>query len=192
MVVFFIGVDGEMSHDDVSAGGALLQLGVAVRGVDGVMQHFDTVMRPGGEYAWDDVAASVHGFTREQVDSWDVSVGEADKMLYDWLVGVGCKPSKRSDNVAVGFSVGSFDMPFVKRFLPDTFSLFTRRFLDLNALVYMLAVKTGEEFLSVKTHVMDEVVERIGYNKAHDAGWDAIMSVVFMEVVEERLKVSDI
>jgi hypothetical protein len=188
--MFYIGVDGEMSHNEVNDGGALLQLGVAVRDKDGVMQHFNTLMRPTEPYTWDEAAANVHGFTREQVDSWTVTTADADKLLFDWLANNGCRHSKRSDNVAVGFSVGSFDMLFIKKFLPQTATVFSRRFYDLNSLVYMLSVKTGEKFLTVKKNIMDETVERIGYDKAHDAGWDAIMHVVFMETVLEKISLT--
>ena len=187
--MLFVGVDGEMSHNNVEEGGALIQLGVAVRSSDGDLLRFDTVMKPDFDYAWDDVAENVHGYSRAEVDSWDVCYGDADLALYDWLVSVGCRPSKRRDTVGVGFSVGSFDMVFVKKFLPKTFSLFSRRFLDLNSLVYLLSAKTGVSFTDVKQDVMSEVVERIGYDDAHDAGWDAVMHVVFWETIQSRLNV---
>jgi hypothetical protein len=188
--MFYIGVDGEMSHNNVDEDAGLLQLGLAVRDKDGVMQSFSTVMKPSSPYRWDETAAGVHGFTQEQVDSWMVTTGDADVLLFEWLVSMGCRASKRSDNVAVGFSVGSFDMLFIKKFLPKTFTMFSRRFYDLNSLVYLLSSKTGESFAEVKTTIMSEAVEKIGYNDSHDAGWDAIMHVVFMELVGENLKLT--
>lgn len=188
--MFYIGVDGEMSHNEINENAALLQLGLAVRDTEGKMQHFNTTMKPVEPYMWDEAAANVHGFTREQVNGWGITVADADMLLSDWLASVGCRVSKRSENVAVGFSVGSFDMLFVKKFLPQTFSFFSRRFYDLNALVYMLSIKTGESFLTVKRNVMEEVVEQIGYDNAHDAGWDAIMHVIFMETVLDKLNVN--
>jgi hypothetical protein len=186
--MFYIGVDGEMSHNNVEEDAALLQLGVAVKTPNGVMQSYNTIMRPEGEYRWDETAANVHGFSREEVDNWDVSTSDADNNIFEWLVSQGCKPSKRVDNVGVGFSVGSFDMLFVKKFLPKTFSVFSRRFLDLNALVHMLTIIERRQFMDVKKDIMEETVTKIGYNQAHDAGWDAIMHIVFMETVLEKIQ----
>lgn len=186
--MLFVGVDGEMSHNDVDDGGALIQLGVSVR-VDGELSGFDTVMKPDFDYMWDETAASVHGYSKTQVDSWDVGYAEADITLHDWLLSVGCRPNKRVDTVGVGFSVGSFDMPFVRKFLPETFKLFSRRFLDLNSLIYLLSTKTGASFNNVKENIMGEVVERVGYDGSHDAGWDAKMHLLFWEIIQERLTV---
>lgn len=86
--------------------------------------------------------------------------------------------------VPVGWNVGAFDMPYVRRALPCFSEYVTRRSVDLNAVCFTAADMLGMKFDALKKHVKraaaaDMTATPIEVNyagerwKAHDAGWDA-------------------
>lgn len=183
----FIGLDGEMTSSELSDGGALIQLGLSVF-VSGEMKSISFGINPywdGDDVQWDEVAASVHGIPREEVHSFDPPV-LVDLGLFTWLQDtVDAKVNKRNSNVPVGFNVGAFDMPFVKKLLPKTFSLFSRRTVDLNALCFALDGKVDNgmpvKFDTWKKRAKLYAIDKIGYENQHDAGWDAMMHLYSFE-----------
>ena len=76
-------------------------------------------------------------------------------------------------------------MPFVQKLLPHTFSLFSRRTVDLNALCFALDGKV-DNGMPVKVDTWKKraklyAIEKIGYENQHDAGWDAMMHLYSFE-----------
>lgn len=190
-MIRFIGLDGEMTSSDLAGGGALIQLGLSAF-VDGEMKSISFGINPywdGDDIDWSEDAAAVHGITREEVYEFE-SPGLIDLALFSWMQAtVGAKVSKRRDNIPVGFNVGAFDMPFVQKLLPHTFSLFSRRTVDLNALCFALDRKVENgmpvKFDTWKKRAKLYAIEKIGYENQHDAGWDAMMHLHSFEYLRD-------
>ena len=141
MSVQFIALDGEMTAASVAMGGRIFQIGLVSITKDGnnnllIKESFTATFNPGEDYIWEDEAEAVHGYTEEEVLEAQPAE-EADEAIYNWLISQGLDP-KTNPGVAVGFNVGSFDLPHVEVVLPKTFSLFSRRSVDLNALLFTL------------------------------------------------------
>lgn len=190
----FIGLDGEMTSSELANGGALIQIGFAAF-VDGKLETNSFSINPywdGDDVDWSEQAAAVHGIPREDVFSFDPPA-LVDLGAYVWMQKVlGAKESKRASNIPVGFNVGAFDMPFVQKFLPKTFSLFSRRTVDLNALCFALDGKVDNgmpvKFETWKKRAKVYAIEKIGNENQHDAGWDAIMHLYSFEYLSSQIK----
>lgn len=186
-MTLFFGLDGEMSAADLPEGGRLIQIGIAAHTLtDGTTltagsEAFSMMMNPGEMY-WEPVAAGVHGIPREAIEQ-AAPAAEVDEALYQWLIEHGARANRRENTVAVGFNVGSFDLPHLAAVLPRSHSLFNRRSLDLNAVCFTLdgatlaGVSASAE--TWKTAAKDYAVatlERLGYvENQHDAGYDALL-----------------
>jgi DNA polymerase III epsilon subunit-like protein len=182
MSFIFVGLDGEMSSSELDRGGRLLQIGLAL--ANGA--SYSAMINP-GEMLWDEKAVAVPGFTREMLPS-SVNFEEVDQNGYDFLVSQGANPKRRTKTVPVGWNVGAFDMPFVRETLPLTYSLFSRRTVDLNALCFALDGKDSLNFESWKRLSKEYAIEKIGYEDAHDAGWDAKMGLYCFEYLQNVVK----
>jgi len=82
-----------------------------------------------------------------RIDLDGVSPKKADQAMLDWL-NARMKPDEQA--VAMGLNIGSFDMPFVRRWLPRSAARFSRRTMDLNALIFERCLVSGEEFDDLK------------------------------------------
>jgi hypothetical protein len=149
--------------------------------VDEQMTSIGVLLNPGA-MAWSEQAESVHEFSREHIDQKGEDPAMVDQMLADWA-----NPSShRRDFVMVGFNVGSFDRPFVNQLLPILSSKFSRRSVDLNSLIFMMA-DTNSQFESIKNKAKNYAFEKMegmfdGFkNRQHDAEYDAVMSLYCFE-----------
>lgn len=191
MAVRFIGLDGEMTSSDLSAGGTLIQLGLSMRDEDGVLWGKSVGINPfldkdDSEIHWTRVAESVHGFTKEDLKIYG-SAEEADQILVDWLIARGRTTRKRGENIPVGFNVGVFDMPFVKAALPKTYEFFSRRTVDLNPLLFALdGVET--DFNGWKDRAKQYAIKQMGFENQHDAGWDSAMHLHCFEFLSRTIQ----
>ena len=186
MSYLFLGLDGEMSSSELSEGGKLIQIGVATE--DGLMRSY--TMNP-GPCQWSEQAFAVHGITREKL-STSLSPEIVDVKLYEFLVELGADTKRRGKTIPVGFNVGAFDMPFVKDSLPKSYSLFSRRTVDLNALCFALDYKE-ENGMPVKAETWKKrakayAIEQIGAENQHDAGWDSLMHIYCFEYLRQIIK----
>jgi len=175
----YIGLDGEMSSSELAEGGKLIQIGVSTE--EGL--SFSYTMNP-GECQWSEVAFGVHGITLESLQLCPPP-SEIDEDLYEDLLIMGADPRHRGRTIPVGFNVGAFDMPFVKDSLPKTYSLFSRRTVDLNALCFALdySLDNGMPMKAEtwKKRAKAYAIEKIGTENQHDAGWDSLMHIYCFE-----------
>ncbi|MBI2020100.1 hypothetical protein HYS94_01640 [Candidatus Daviesbacteria bacterium] len=65
----------------------------------------------------------------------------------------------RLQPIPVGMNVGSFDMQFVRKYLPQISKKFGYRSLDLNALFFAEALKENEDFTKLKTRYYEPAME---------------------------------
>lgn len=182
MSFMFVGLDGEMSSSELDQGGRLLQIGLAL--ANGA--SYIAMINP-GEMLWDEQAVAVPRFTREMLPS-SVNFEEVDRNGYEFMIEQGASPKRRNKTVPVGWNVGAFDMPFVRETLPLTYSLFSRRTVDLNALCFALDGKDNLNFESWKKRSKEYAIKKIGFDNAHDAGWDAKMSLYCFDYLREQMR----
>lgn len=193
----FVGLDGEMTGTEITEGAWLCQIGVAAD-YYGTFAYDITVPKVAQSLAQPQ-ALAVNGFTPERMSA-GTPQQEVDEYLYEFLLRIGGDPEKKV-LIPVGWNVGAFDMPFVRRFLPRSYSLFSRRTVDLNALCYSMGGITPYQG-GIPTHKgwkrlakkKAEVILGTSYGDAnwhdaewsrrsfepnwHDAGYDAAASLV--------------
>jgi hypothetical protein len=134
-------------------------------------------------------AMRVNGLNITKVDRVELETAQqVDERLYAWAKHSPLyKEGKRYNLIPVGLNVGAFDMPFVRKWLPKSAALFGRRSIDLNALIFMDAVRHQTSFQSTK-----HAAKTIGHSFAlgyaptllpHHALHDAYMNLGILEYV---------
>lgn len=192
-MTLFIGLDGEMSDNDIDNGAALIQIGFAILKDDGLNATYSTInpiLVDDGQLHWSDEAAKVHNIPLEEVFNSPVSF-EVDRQMKDWLINkAGLDPKSRINNVPVGWNVAGFDMPYLKKYLPASYALFSRRTVDLNAICFALggAVKSAEWWKKAAKEYAEEMCPPTEGYGPHNAGWDAIMSIYCFEYLSSAVR----
>lgn len=189
MSVRFFGVDGEMTGSELAQGQRIIQLGFAVdSNVDRVRHDvppsFSLLFNP-GPAVWTDVAEAVHGFTRDEVAA-AMPAADADVLFVEWLEAQGARANKRGDTIPVGFNVGNFDLPHIQAVLPRTYSMLSRRTVDLNAVCFTFdgavhptigSPVSWSTWKSMASEYARKMIDLQGTHDgaAHDAGYDALL-----------------
>lgn len=183
----FVGVDIESTRGDLY--GRAIQLGWAfsrseyystpLRWTPHELEHFGH---------WQDEAAAVHQIPKEHCihePQFNVHASQVDRALAEAHADV---PDR--EWIAVGFNVAGFDMAILRRDMPKFCRMFHYRTLDINAVLFMDALRTlgnVEHFKAMKDNVMDEAKRELAAlgveEKRHDAGYDALFALVCMEVL---------
>ena len=186
-MINYIGLDGEMSGTDINAGHKLIQIGLA-KIVDGDMISTSSLLNP-GEMLWSLEAEKVHQFSQETIKADGAEPLVIDQELADW---VSLNPD-RQRTIAVGFNVGSFDMPFVSATLPKLRSRLSRRTVDLNSILFAMSDTDGQ-FQKIKAKSKDYAIEKMsgmfeGFkDRQHDAEYDAVMALYCFEYLRSVIK----
>jgi len=187
-LITYIGIDGEMSGNDIDVGHKLIQIGLAKYNESGGMDHVGYLLNP-GEMTWSMEAQEVHQFTREYVEEFGILPTTADPITAKWA-----NPgNQRRDFVMVGFNVGSFDRPFIKQTLPITYGKFSRRSVDINSLIFAMS-DTNEDFERIKADAKNYAFAKMEgmfndfKNRQHDAEYDAVMSLYCFEYLRTLIK----
>ncbi len=187
-MITYIGIDGEMSGNDIDVGHKLIQIGLAKYNESGGMDHAGYLLNP-GEMTWSMEAQEVHQFTREYVEEFGILPTTADPITAKWA-----NPrNQRRDFVMVGFNVGSFDRPFIKQTLPITYGKFSRRSVDINSLIFAMS-DTNEDFERIKADAKNYAFAKMEgmfndfKNRQHDAEYDAVMSLYCFEYLRTLIK----
>ena len=199
----FVGIDLETSagnHD-----GRIIQVGISL-GTEASMNfctlvypnhdRVEVVERstgptPAGTLLWEKGAEKVHGIPYEQLEGAPAPT-TVDRWATDFLNEHGIGPK---DAIAVGWNVGTFDMPFVRRELPELSTLFHYRHVDLNSLVFGLAEGSrryaknpaqarGYEGWKKLSKRYASLI--LGGDQWHDAGFDARASLVAFRWLAEQ------
>ena len=187
-MITYIGIDGEMSGNDIDVGHKLIQIGLAKYNESGGIDHVGYLLNP-GEMTWSMEAQEVHQFTREYVEEFGILPTTADPITAKWA-----NPgNQRRDFVMVGFNVGSFDRPFIKQTLPITYGKFSRRSVDINSLIFAMS-DTNEDFERIKADAKNYAFAKMEgmfndfKNRQHDAEYDAVMSLYCFEYLRTLIK----
>jgi DNA polymerase III epsilon subunit-like protein len=187
-MITYIGLDGEMSGNDIDIGHKLIQIGMA-KYADDRVASIGSLLNPGA-MVWSEEAEGVHQFSRDHIEKHGDDPAMVDKMLADWA-----NPSRhKRDFVMVGFNVGSFDRPFIKQSLPITYSRFSRRSVDLNSIIFSMS-DTDSHFQRIKHASKEYAFEKMegmfdGFkNRQHDAEYDAVMSLYCFEYLRQQVHI---
>ena len=99
------------------------------------------------------------------------------------------KEGKTYTLIPMGMNVGTFDMKFVRKYLPKSAALFGYRSMDLNAMIFAEATRTDVPFRQVK-----RAAKVLGTSYAHDhvpdlgphhALWDAYSNIGVFHYLED-------
>jgi hypothetical protein len=184
MSMIFMGFDGEMSGSEINDGHVLVQIGAAFSAEE---RFTATIGYPVGSYPMNPVAMGVHGISVDEIAAAP-SPETVDAQLEEFLLNALTVRGLTNDAkriAPVGFNVGGFDMPFVRKFLPRTHSMVSRRVVDLNALCFAkehAARLAGETYpvkwSTWKTRARKYSEEQLRCHGVevtwHDAGVDAL------------------
>jgi hypothetical protein len=184
--MLFVGLDGEMSSPDIEKGGALIQIGLSVFTHEGI-ETISEYLRAPADMHWDPAAEEVHGISQEHLKSAGLHQEEVDEILYKWLTGHGADPKDRAKTVPVGFNITGFDLPFVKKALPKTYSLLSRRAAELNGMLWLLDGKKGHLMEEWKTLALEYAKINLNTFNPHDAGWDSARHLLCFEYLRSAV-----
>jgi DNA polymerase III epsilon subunit-like protein len=203
MAIKLIALDGEMTASSLAMGGRIFQIGLVSIIKDGnntpnIQESFTLTFNPGeDEYYWEEEAEAIHG-VREEEMLQAISAEEADEAIHNWLVSQGVD-ARVNPAVAIGFNVGSFDLPHIAEVLPRTYKLFSGRSIDINALCFTLdgveykgtssewsgwkrmAKKYAERSISLANNSMYTP-------EAHNALYDAYMHFYAWQFIQAAVK----
>lgn len=161
----FAGLDIESTSSNTETGG-LIQIGVYF--TPGL--KFSSDVRPLQPYEVSKEAMKVNGFTMNRIQRAE-SAEAVDHNLRDFLDALAVGDKRL---VAIGWNVGSFDLPFVRRFLPLTFKKLSYRTVDLNAVCFTLdPIKWERHKKAAKAYAKDQLTDEGWQENWHDASYDA-------------------
>jgi len=175
------GVDIETTGTDPDCNHRIIQIGIYIPSHN-VELSYDT--QPEGDIVIDRNAMAVNKFTLARIGKATITP-LVDYWIRDKLLAAGIKEDSL---IAVGWSVGAFDMQFIKQEMLQTMDFFTRkgrRVLDLTALAMLYADLSGIPFNAVKNQIHAEVVKRFRTDKQHDALWDAQAAIESYNILRD-------
>lgn len=132
-------------------------------------------------------AMEVNKFTPERIRAGPMP-GQVDLEANVWL-NVHLGEGKR-DLHAVGWNVGSFDLMFIREYLPLLGDRFSYRSVDLNSILYSVA-DTEDDYKRLKGAAKsgaEVALRNMGVESAwHDAGYDAAAALMAFKILRERI-----
>jgi len=172
--VRFLGADIETSGSDFVDRIKTIQIGVYDL-VTGDLFRSD-IGWPDGSFDMVPEAMAVTGFTQERILGAP-SAASVDNRLLQWLDEHNVKVKR---GITIGFNVGIFDMPFIRRDLPLSAERLSYRCIDLNAVCFALADSMNVSWMSVKEKAKKAARRQMTYDgspfnhlQPHDGGYDA-------------------
>lgn len=182
-MVFFVGLDGEMTnaHHDR---GELCQIGIASPDGDIFISDIRCTLRGA-----DPEAMVVHG-----IDPGWLSEGAPEARVVDdnaayWLTK---KLNGKVSAIPVGWGVSYFDMPFVRRTLPGLSNKLSRRSVELGAVCYSIAATFGLNPDNVKRRAKKYAESRVTSPSTwHNAGFDAQAALYSWEYMQLVMKAGE-
>lgn len=160
----------------------LIQIGIVLP--DGFKVVRD--VRPAHEYFIEKEALEVNGFTRLRILKAPLNT-KVDEELSGILGLSGYSPGSLTP---VGFNVGGFDIPFIKKSLPKTAEFFSYRALDLTALAITYELITGKSYRDLKDEMHKKIAAKLGRDQRHDALYDAEAALIAVDLFKELFHVN--
>jgi hypothetical protein len=183
-VYVFVGCDGEMTGaakmPDFYSHYALIQIGLAIT------PDITFVSDIGhNTYNWEQEALDVNKFSHERIMKGP-RPSVVDAALVEWVKAN--VPGERIRLIPVGFNVASFDVPYVRYWLPEFSKLLGYRAVDLNSVLYTAAKVTGRAYDKIKDAAKKYAVRVLDRpENHHDAGYDAAVALAAWEYLIKLL-----
>lgn len=200
MTDIYIGLDGEMTGGDLQPPGQkphfqrfqLIEIGLAILDdLDNRPDHF--VSRIGyDKIEYTQEAMDIHKITEEEIKAAPRPAA-VDAAAVRWLDERGI----HNRATPVGFSVGSFDMPFVREYLPNLGRRISMRVVDLNAVVFAISEVMGRSYKAVKNAGKNYAHNKIAQSHLadgigpHNAGYDALVAIYSWDFFRKMLVVRE-
>lgn len=189
----YCGLDSETTGTEVDKGHGLIQIGIHAE--DGFA--FVSDVDPGPEVVIDDEAMGINKFTPERI-MCAPNAEYVDSLLEAAIVER--YGQDRFRFIAVGWNVGSFDLPFVKKYLPRLYKRLSYRTVDLNAVTFTIdrarrGMKGVLRYDGLKKNAKEYAVsvlcaKGIAENW-HDAYYDARAGMLAWEYLQKKVMVTD-
>jgi hypothetical protein len=201
----FLGIDGEMTGGQIQPPGMkpnfqkyqLCQIGMALLEENVREKHPPVPQWFLATIGYDQIeqepeAMAVHGVSEAQIKA-AARPAEVDALAVKWLDERGIRKA-----TPVGYSVGSFDAPYIREYLPNLARRISMRALDLNAVVFTISAITGRSYKNVKAAGKNYAEKMIRANtsyteaKPHEASYDALVATYSWEYFKSILVMREI
>lgn len=159
------------------------------------MEHIESGAKFYREVRWNSVevapeAMRVNGFDARHMDGdgeFRGYIGQVDNEARAWLDGIlediGWENGKLW---SAGVNQLGFDLPFIKRQMPQTFSRFSYRGMNLTSVWAAIAMAKGVRFRTVKSYYYNEVAPN---PRKHNAMADAEQVAEIVRHMDENLDI---
>ena len=169
---------------------AIIELGLAVK-VGEEFHTFGTLVRPEHNLMVDTRAMAINGVDLNEVFAEDTPpTYAAERRALSWLHDIFDGPSDDRIIIPVGFNVGSFDIGFLKEFMPVLAGAFSYRCLELNS-AFLTASECDTELAWSRKRFMAEQLNRIRGmfslpdRTPHRAESDALDALLMQQLIAE-------
>ena len=175
-----LGIDIETSSSDFN-NGVILSIGAYDPSGDNWKgRTFYTEIRYTGSIPVNAEAMRVNRIPITGVDNPQLpDLSRATELLEEWL-----GPRSRR-YIPVGFNVASFDIAFIKKYMPTVQRRLGYRAIDLNALMFTESLKHKCRFIDLKAQYKRKakiVTEKVVTGRSeHDALYDAILAIIILK-----------
>lgn len=174
------GIDIETTNSNPDTGG-ILSIGIFIPMQNEDIEFYGTVTPP-RDVEWSYEACKVNGFTPEHIGEYH-NYYWLDYYICAWLERYGFSPQRRL--LPVGWNVGSFDMQYIRRYLPNLYKRCNYNCIDLNSIVSTLILCGWEP--AVKRLVKEEADQLLGNVDRHNALYDAKAALMELELLKQRI-----
>lgn len=153
-----------------------------------IVRDWDTGRRAKG-YAWDERAFEVHKITQEQLIGAPLP-REVSAQALEFIEEH--SQAWKGERKLVGWNVASFDVPFLRKWLPGVARELSYQSADLNAVCFAISQAHGISFKEVKwrskEYAASKLEELFAEEMWHDAGYDAAAALHSWAYLTERIK----
>lgn len=98
---------------------------------------------------------------------------------------------KNNKIMAIGLNIGEFDLLFINRYMPKLASLFDRRSVNINSLIYLVADINSLDFVKLKEDLSEKAaaaVDELNLGlKKHHALYDAFYHLSLYIIIKDSL-----
>jgi len=144
-------------------------------------------------WLWDLRAAEIHGLTKEQIDRHGSSPYDVTLQAVEFIE----RNSKawHGERKVVGWNVGSFDMPYLRKHMYGVARKLSYQSADLNAVTFAISEAQGISSKHLKRQAQEAgaagayALTGLGVDEGlHDAGWDAVAALGAWDYLKSRIR----